>query len=82
MTPGEKASKLKKFFQDPKLVHKNPHLYNRYDILQELIPRDRIDDYKLRDAYEDILKTNEFANEYNYMLDVFNAIKDAYFPAG
>lgn len=28
------------------------------------------------------MKTNEWANEYNYMLDVFTSIKEAYFPEG
>ena len=82
MTPAELESKQRKWFQDPKLVHFNQNKYNRHDILQELIPSNRKDDYKLRDMYEDILKTNEWANEYNYMLDVFNAIKDFHFPKG
>ena len=75
MTEKERESKLKKFYRDPKLVHKNSNLYNRHDILQELMPQDRLEDSKLRDAYEDILKYNELANEYNYMIDVYQGIK-------
>ena len=43
-----------------------------------MLPSDRLDDDELRSAFEDILQTNEFANEYNYMLDAYNAIKNHY----
>jgi hypothetical protein len=36
----------------------------------------------LRNAYQDILTTNDTANEYNYMIDVFHAIKDHYMSPG
>ena len=64
------------------MVHKNPNLYNRREILEEIMPQDRRDDHKLREAFEDILKTNEISKENNYMLDVFKGIRETHFPVG
>jgi hypothetical protein len=44
------------------------------------MPSNRNNDQSLRDVFEDILRTNEWANEYNYMIDVYRAIRDHYMP--
>ena len=61
------------WFQDPKLIHNNIE-YSRDKILKEFVKNPKNEKLSIIKAYEDIFKTNEWINEYNYMLDVYYAL--------
>lgn len=66
------------WFKDPKLIHRNFE-YSRDNIINEFVKSPRNEKLDLIKAYDDIFKTNEWCNEYNYMLDVYHSILDHYF---
>jgi hypothetical protein len=61
------------WFNDPKLIHRNME-YSRDKIISEFVTSPRNDKSAIVKAYDDIFKTNEWCNEFNYMLDVYNAL--------
>ena len=63
------------WFNDARLMHNNPE-YSRAERLRELGLE--VEDRALLLAYDDILKFNNWANEYNYIIQVFRSIQDSF----
>ena len=61
------------WFSDPKLMHRNLD-YSRDKIIADFVTSPRDEKKALVKAYDDIFKTNEWCSEFNYMLDVYNAL--------
>ena len=63
------------WFNDARLMHNNPE-YSRAERLRELGLE--VEDRALLLAYDDILKFNNWASEYNYIIQVFKSIRDSF----
>ena len=54
-------------------MHKNLN-YSRDKIISDFVSSPRDEKQAIVKAYDDIFKTNEWCSEFNYMLDVYNAL--------
>jgi hypothetical protein len=68
LTDEEKESKAGFWFKDPRLMHLNQE-YSKETIIKK-IAKDCYD-HDLLKAYKEIIDFNNWAQEFNYVLDVF-----------
>lgn len=54
-------------------MHRNLD-YSRDKIIADFVTSPRDEKRAIVKAYDDIFKTNEWCSEFNYMLDVYNAL--------
>jgi hypothetical protein len=62
-------------YSEPRLMHKNGD-YSRESVIKSL--KLETDDPRLIQVYDDIIKFNNWANEYNLILEVYKALKSKY----
>jgi hypothetical protein len=75
MTESEKEVGKMFWHKEPRLNHLNPE-YSRQEELRKI--KGELECPRLIQAYDDILKFNDQANEYNLMVDVYQTMQSVH----
>ena len=76
MNETEKKVEEMLWHKDPRLMHRNKE-YSRENVLKKL--KLETNNYSLIDAYDDIIKFNNNASEYNIMIEAYRELSIKHF---